>query len=277
MTEIAAQVQTDDRTLLDQFLNAKSNGAFEQLVRRYVDLVYATSLRRVRDRHLAEDVTQAVFIVLFQRASNISSSTPLPAWLHRTACYASSNAIKMQTRRTQHEEQAAAEVSAGHPIAAIDDSWREIEPALDDALNRLPTADRSAVLLRYYQDQSVEQTARALNITNEAAKKRLQRALQKLRGILSSKGISTSTKASRSAGPRTRSRRAPRAQNGSARAAPTATPKPNPAPPGSIPCRWPSFRSSATSGRTPAPTSSPKIWPAPSRGDRWSVRKKNCP
>ena len=107
MTDLAAQPQLDDRTLLDRVIREKSHGAFEQIVRRYVDLVYATSLRRVRDRHLAEDVTQATFIVLWQRANTIKS--PLPAWLHRTACYAASNAIKMRTRRAQHEHLAASE------------------------------------------------------------------------------------------------------------------------------------------------------------------------
>lgn len=190
MTDVAAQAQTDDRALLDQYLKDKSHDAFGQIVRRYVDLVYATSLRRVRDRHLAEDVTQAVFIVLSQRASTISASTPLPAWLHRTACYASCNAIKMETRRNQHEQQAAAQKPA-----QSDDAWPEIEPMLDEALNRLSTIDRSAVLLRYYQDNSVEQTARALNLSLEATKKRLQRALQKLRGTLSRNGITLSSAA----------------------------------------------------------------------------------
>src|SRR5262245_30696058 len=104
MTDVAEQVRPDDRQLLGQFVLDRSNTAFEQLVHRYIDLVYATSFRRVRDRHLADDVTQAVFIVLSQRAHTVS--TPLPAWLHRTACYASSNAIKMQKRRTHHEQQA---------------------------------------------------------------------------------------------------------------------------------------------------------------------------
>lgn len=187
MTQRYAQLADNDGVLLTRFIRHKSEDAFAELVQRYRDLVYATSLRRVGDPHLAEDVTQATFIVLAQRAHTIGL-TPLPAWLHRTACYAANNALKMKSRRIKHEQAAAMKQRE----LRTDDFWNEIEPLLDDALNRLSEADRCAMLLRYYQSMSVDEVARSLNLSLEGAKKRLQRALKKLRALLSGKGITLS-------------------------------------------------------------------------------------
>lgn len=181
---------TDDRVLLARFVSDKSQDAFATIVHRYVNLVYGVALRRVRDPHLADDVTQAVFLLLSQRAGSLAkSSAVLPGWLHRAATYCASNAIKMNTRRQHHERLAAtgSRFAEDARAAQLDDT-SELSVDLDRAMSKLNDIDRSALLLRYGSDQSVEQVAGALNLSLDATKKRLQRALQKLRTVLGRHG-----------------------------------------------------------------------------------------
>src|SRR4051812_8261572 len=92
----------DDRALLGRYASGRDEQAFAALVRRHVNLVYSAAARRVGDRHLAEDVTQAVFIILAQKARSIRPDAPLSAWLLTTVRYAASNALKMESRRRKH-------------------------------------------------------------------------------------------------------------------------------------------------------------------------------
>jgi RNA polymerase sigma factor (sigma-70 family) len=188
----SSELRDDDRVLLDRFAREGSNQAFAQLARRYVDLVYATALRRLRgDACVAEEVTQAVFIILSRRAGSLGASVLLPGWLHRATCYACANAIKMEARRKQHEHRAAIErPTTTTTLDRSDDDWSRIAPALDEAISALGDVDRNAILLRYYEGKSVEETGSALGLSGEAAKKRLQRALGKLRSLLTRKGVS---------------------------------------------------------------------------------------
>ncbi len=180
------QHETTDLELLGEFTSSNSQDAFASITRRYVDLVYSAALRRVRDRHLAEDVTQAVFIILAKRAHGFNDRILLPGWLHRATRYAAANAMRIESRRKQHERVAAENASL---VNETSDRWNEVDPLLDSALDRLNGSDRTAIVLRFYQDKSVEQTATILGISTEAAKKRVQRAIQKLRGILSKNGV----------------------------------------------------------------------------------------
>ena len=194
MTDTAVTTASDS-DLLGEYVGRGSHDAFAALVARHADLVYAVALRRLHgDRSLADDVAQAVFIVLARRARSLHAGILLPGWLHRTTCYAAANAIKMETRRKKHERQFAGQSddsSRGH--AGLDPqhdaAWRDVRPVLDDALARLGETDRNAILLRYYRGNTVEQTGSALGLSVEAAKKRLQRALDKLRAALVRKGV----------------------------------------------------------------------------------------
>src|SRR5687768_15201341 len=96
-----------DQALLEEFVRSGSAQAFRGLVARYVGLVRASALRQVRDHHVADDVTQAVFIVLARRASTIRDATVLPAWLIKTTCFASRDALKLEARRRKYEQKAA--------------------------------------------------------------------------------------------------------------------------------------------------------------------------
>jgi RNA polymerase sigma factor (sigma-70 family) len=195
MTATVTSTAPTDMDLVNAFVRSRDQAAFAQLVRRHVDMVYAAALRRVRgDRHLAEDVTQATFIILARRASAFDERTLVAGWLHRAAGYAASNALKTEARRQAHEKRAAENaMRCAHESQATDDRWDEVEHLLDGAMDGLSATDRAAVVMRFHQSKSVEETASALGVSTEAAKKRLQRAVAKLRSILSRKGVRVPT------------------------------------------------------------------------------------
>ena len=152
-------------------------------------------MRRVGDRHLAEDVTQAVFVILAKKAKSLrdaSGGGALSAWLLSTVRYASANALKMEARRRHHEQQAASSLHrAGSQSGACSSNptdvllWQEVAQQLDDAVLALPAKDRRALLLRYFEDRGMDEIAACLNTTEGAARQRLSRALEKLRQKLS--------------------------------------------------------------------------------------------
>jgi RNA polymerase sigma factor (sigma-70 family) len=183
-------MQTDS-ALLDRYLRERDQAAFTALVRRYLDLVYSSAARRVGDRHLAEDVTQAVFMIFAKKASSARRSSSLGAWLLNTVRYAAANALKMEDRRQRHQTKAAAQASASAACSPNPPDvlvWQEIAAHLDDAVLALPARDRQAVVLRYFQDKSINDIAAAMNTTEGAAKQRLSRSLEKLRRKLTSRG-----------------------------------------------------------------------------------------
>ena len=179
---------TDDK-LLSQFASTHSQEAFRALVNRHLPLVYGAARRQLQDSHLAEDVAQAVFLILAKKAPKLSPSTILPAWLLVTTRYACRDARKLAHRRMHHEQRAAAMTSAASDPAA---DYAAITPHLDAALAALPAADREALVLRYFQDQSIKAVGRELQLSEPAAEKRLSRALQKLRATFARKNITLS-------------------------------------------------------------------------------------
>jgi RNA polymerase sigma factor (sigma-70 family) len=176
---------TDEQALAD-FAKTRSAQAFTALVQRYVDLVYSTAARVARDAHLAEDATQAVFIVLARRANSINPKY-LAGWLVNTARLASRDALRSRNRQQKHEAEAAqmrSEIASDEEPTA-----QQIAPLLDDALARLSEADRSSVVMRFLQGQSFADVGQALGISDEAARKRVERAIEKLRSILCKQGV----------------------------------------------------------------------------------------
>lgn len=174
----------DDMRLLRRYVEEGSQEAFAELVSRHVNWVYGVCRRRVSDPALAEDVTQAVFIVLARKAGSMPEATVLAGWLMRTAGYASSDALKREARRRRHEREAARMQSeqatmAGDPVETAD-----LMPRVDAALATLSTSDRAAITLRFYGHKSLAEVATALGVSEEAAKKRVARGLEKLRSRL---------------------------------------------------------------------------------------------
>ncbi|HZN68579.1 MAG TPA: sigma-70 family RNA polymerase sigma factor, partial [Tepidisphaeraceae bacterium] len=166
----AAQ-EMDDSELLRRYGASRDGAAFAILVRHHLDLVYSAAVRRVGDRHLAEDVTQAVFVILATKPKSAAKSPSLAAWLLTTVRYAAANALRIERRRRRHEAAAAglaAESPAADPGAASSNPsdvlvWQEVASRLDDAVLALPAADRAVVLLRYFERRPLADIAAALD------------------------------------------------------------------------------------------------------------------
>ena len=181
----------DDLTLLREYARDNSEEAFATLVSRHVNLVYSVALRSVHDSHLAEEITQAVFIILARKADSLGDKTILSGWLCRTARYASANALTIQSRR-QHREQEAYMQSLVNE-AAPDETWNQIAPVLDTAMGKLRKKDHDALVLRFFEGRNFKEVGDVMGTSEDAAKMRVGRALDKLRKIFSKHGITSAT------------------------------------------------------------------------------------
>jgi RNA polymerase sigma factor (sigma-70 family) len=173
-----------DHELLCAYLDREDERAFAQLVRRYQDTVHSACRRRLADPVLAQDAAQTTFLLLAQRAAHLRGHASLGGWLYQTAIYQSSNLMRReQTRDRAHERlrQDPCVELHGDPSPSIED---QIRPCLDDALLELEEGEREAVTLRYFGNRSLRDIGAALNTTEEAARKRVSRALERLAGFL---------------------------------------------------------------------------------------------
>lgn len=172
-----------DQDLLSKFVRERSQEAFAEIVRRHIDTVYASARRQVRDAQLADDVTQAVFIVLMRKAKSLRPEVPLIGWLLKTTYFASRDALKAEMRRRKYEQRAAAMQNETQQTTIPD-----ISPDLDIAIARLHELDRGIIAMRFLEDKSVAEIAEAIGVSRDAAAKRLTRAIGKLRGMLVKRG-----------------------------------------------------------------------------------------
>ena len=178
---------TDDAQLLRQYANERAEPAFGELVARHIDLVFSAALRVVGgDRHLAQDVTQTVFADLARKAGNLPHDVVLAGWLYRHACFTAAKAVRAERRR-QAREKTAMEMNALHD--STEPNWEQIAPVLDEALNQLSASDRDAVVLRFLKRQDFRAVGSALGVGEDAAQKRVSRAVDKLRNFLSRRGV----------------------------------------------------------------------------------------
>ncbi len=176
-----------DMTLLQEYAATKSESAFAALISQHINFVYSTALRHVRDPHLAEEVTQAVFIILARKAAKINPNVVLTGWLFNAVRFTASAQLKAARRRQFHEYEAHMESVTLQ--ASPDPNWEPMAPLLDEALARLSARDRQAVLLRYFENKSLAQIGAVLAVSEEAARKRVGRAVDKLRQFFARKGV----------------------------------------------------------------------------------------
>ncbi len=184
---------TDSQQLLGDYAATGSETAFRELVSRYVNLVYSAAIRLVDgDTHLAEDVTQTVFADLAKLAHSLSRDVMLGGWLHRHACFVASKALRGERRRRARERQAV-EMNAQPDHSAA--NLAQVAPILDDAINQLGAEDRTAILLRYFEQHDFHAVGAALGSNEDAARKRVGRALEKLETLLKRRGVALSATA----------------------------------------------------------------------------------
>ena len=180
---------TDNHNWLAEYVQTGSDAAFRELVTRYVDLVYSTALRLVGgDTHRAEDVAQTVFVNLARVARTLPEDVKLGGWLHRDTCFTASTLMRGERRRQSRERQAA-EMNALQNNSDADYSL--VAPVLDEAINQLDEADRTAILLRFFEQNDFRSVGQALGSNEDAARMRVTRALEKLEGFLKHRGVTT--------------------------------------------------------------------------------------
>jgi RNA polymerase sigma factor (sigma-70 family) len=180
--------QTDSQ-LLRSYIECRSEAAFAELAGRHVDFVYSAALRMVRDPHLAEDVTQGVFVALAKNAGQLTGRSVLSGWLHRTAQNIAAQTVRTIERRRTREKEAA----VMNELLATDSdvSWDHIAPHLDAALGELSEPDRDALLLRYFERKSAREMEQTLGISDEAAQKRVSRAVERLHDFFAKRGVTS--------------------------------------------------------------------------------------
>lgn len=178
-----------DLELLQQYARDRSEPAFAALVERHLGLVYSAALRQVRSPHLAEEVAQSVFADLARQAPRLASDTILTAWLYQVARRTAIDLVRREARR-RLREQIASEMNVMNAAAA---DWTHIEPLLDGAMDALDETDRAAVLLRYFENKSLREVGLALGASEDAAQKRVSRAVERLREFFAKRGVAIGT------------------------------------------------------------------------------------
>lgn len=180
----------DDAELLRLYAAERSEKAFAELVRRHLGLVYHAALRQCGgDSHRAEDVAQTVFVDLARKAAALSRRPVLAGWLYTSTRYAAAQAVRTEVRRQGREAVAVAMNELDSGVA-----WEQLRPVIDEALDALGEPEREAVLLRYFEGQPLAEIGRQLEISEDASRMRIDRALEKMRGLLARHGV-TSTAA----------------------------------------------------------------------------------
>jgi uncharacterized protein (TIGR03435 family) len=180
-----------DMDLLRDYQRQGSEEAFAELVRRHINLVYSAALRHAGIAAHAEEITQAVFVILARKAAGLRPDTILDAWLYETTRWTALSFLRGERRRQWREQEAYMQStfreSTGDPV------WHQLSPLLDEAMARLGKKEREAVVLRFFREKSLREVAAALQVTEAAAQSRVHRALEKLHRYFARGGVSSTT------------------------------------------------------------------------------------
>jgi RNA polymerase sigma factor (sigma-70 family) len=186
---------TEDSVLLQRFVATRDEAAMAELVQRYLNLVYFAALRQLGgDVHRAKDVAQSVFILLAQKAATLAQHQALAGWLYTTTRYAVSETLRTERRRLAREQEAHSMHELSQDPSATAD-WEQLRPVIDDALNQLSDTDREAVLLRFFAHQPLTEIGAKLQVSDNAARMRVDRALDKLHALLAQRGVTSTASA----------------------------------------------------------------------------------
>jgi RNA polymerase sigma factor (sigma-70 family) len=180
----------DDGALLRQYAESQSDEAFAVLVARHVNLVYSVALRQAGNPHHAEEITQAVFIILARKAGQLRHGKALSSWLFQTTRLTANNFLRSERRRQHREQEAYMESTLNE---ATDEAWPQVAALLDPAVGALGEKDRHAIVLRFYEGRNLRDVGQALRASEAAAEKRVSRALGRLRKMFSKRGVTLST------------------------------------------------------------------------------------
>ena len=182
-------MNSDDIELLRRYAFERSEEAFADLVRRHIGLVYSAALRQAQgDAHLAQDVTQVVFIGLARSARRLTRHTSLTGWLYTTTRYTAATFRRREKRRCARELEAHA-MNELLQSAGTDPVWEQLRPVLDDAMHDLQADDREAVLLRFFERLPLASVGARLGVAENTARMRVARALERLRTALFKRGV----------------------------------------------------------------------------------------
>src|SRR4051812_44178052 len=177
-----------DLQLLARYARENAEEAFAEIVRRHVGLVHSAALRQVRSPELAEEVAQSVFSDLARQAGRLPPDTILTAWLYQVTRRSAIDVVRREGSR-RLREQIANEMNAVNASSA---DWGHIEPLLDEAMHALDETDRTAVLLRYFENKSLREVGQTLGTSDDTAQKRVSRAVERLREFFSKRGVTIS-------------------------------------------------------------------------------------
>ena len=180
----------NDFERLRDYASHGTEDSFRAVVETHAGLVRGAALRLVGNPQGAEEVAQAVFIALAQKAGSLPQNTVLAGWLHTATRFAAAHWLRAEQRRRQREQSAVPECV--HAMNETDQVWEEIAPHLDTALASLGELDRHAVLLRFFEDHSFKEVGARLGMSEDAVKMRVTRAVDKLRRAFKQRGIALS-------------------------------------------------------------------------------------
>ena len=184
-----------DGELLRRYARDQSEPSFEELVKRHINLIYSAALRQVNgDTHLAEDVTQSVFTDLARKAAKLTTHTSLTAWLYASTRFVAANIRRTEQRRSHREQEAHTMNVIFNPTEPEPD-WVQIRPLLDEAMHTLDDGDRQAVLMRHFENRTYAEIGANFGLTENAARMRVERALEKLHGTLTKHGVTSTAMA----------------------------------------------------------------------------------
>jgi RNA polymerase sigma factor (sigma-70 family) len=184
-----------DAALLRNYVEKRDERAFAELVQRHLDVVYSAALRRTRGQtHLAEEISQKVFCDLSRKAAALMQHPTLTGWLHRSTRYAAIDAARAELRR-QKLQQTLTAMPDTSPASGPRADWEQLRPVIDEAMDQLDDRDRELMLLHYFNALTFAEVGARMKLSEDAARKRVSRALDKLRGHLGRRGVTSTTAA----------------------------------------------------------------------------------